>query len=125
MAGLGLRAEGIVDRARFAKGEISGSHSLHGIMYAAGPGIRAWASVEGLEMAQIAPTALYALGLHVSSQIDGAVAEALYEPSWLKTHPIQRVEEDEAALAAESSEGYDREGLKQVEDRLKGLGYME
>lgn len=123
--GLGAQIDGLIDQARFGKTEVSGAHALYGIVVAIGPGIRAGATLDEIDIKQIAPTALYALGLAVPKQMDGRVIEGFYEPAYLKQHPILESNDDDQPIIPDRDEGYSPEELKQVEDRLKGLGYIE
>ncbi len=123
--GLGVQVGGLIDRPRYAKGEISGAHALYGICYAVGPGIVAGQRLDEIDITQVAPTALYALGLGVPKQMDGKVIEGFYEADFLKKNPIQVTDDADQPISPDSDEGYSREELQQVEERLKGLGYME
>jgi len=57
----------------------------------------------------------------IPSYIDGKVLIQAIKPSFLQKHPVsyesQEVEE-------ESKEVYSKEDIREIEDRLKALGYM-
>ena len=60
-----------------------------GIFLAAGPHIRA-GKVEGLHIADVAPTILYNMGAAVPEAMDGAVRSDLFEATYVAEHPVER-----------------------------------
>jgi predicted AlkP superfamily phosphohydrolase/phosphomutase len=107
----------LVDRHRN-----SGEHARYGVFVAWGPGVRAGIEVSGARLIDVAPTVLYSLGERPTVEMDGralvdlfeALDESLLEPSGSSAR-------DGVALDAGLSE--DEEAL--VEERLRGLGYIE
>ncbi|MFQ5576887.1 MAG: alkaline phosphatase family protein [Anaerolineae bacterium] len=96
----------------------SGTHRVNGIFLATGPNIKP-GPLNGLRIADVAPTVLHACGLPVPRDMDGQVAQALFktprpvafaDPTGPQT-PTGTVfsEADEADMAA----------------RLRSLGYLE
>ncbi len=96
----------------------NGQHRDNGILFAVGPGIRSGQRLEG-HLADIAPTVLHLLGLPVPTDMDGHVlTEMLEQPEGVAyTEPADFAAPDDLALSEEERQ--------QVEDRLKGLGYLE
>ncbi|MEM7349425.1 MAG: alkaline phosphatase family protein [Acidobacteriota bacterium] len=104
---------------------LSGSHRPDGIFLAAGPDFQS-GEIEGLSILDIAPTLLAALGLPVSEELPGRVAEEVFLPAFLKAVPPRQtpgyrmrwrtVEEPEVPAAA-----------TEIEDLkiLESLGYVE
>jgi len=106
---------------------ISGDHRLQGLLLfrnPAGPG----GGVEGLRssLMDIAPTALYALGVPVPEDMDGRVLTELFSEAHLAEHP--------ATYSAPGSPGgtertgggdYEAEEEQSVKERLRSLGYLE
>jgi predicted AlkP superfamily phosphohydrolase/phosphomutase len=123
--GMAMGHKDIVERVRYARGEVSGGHSLHGIFYAKGPGIKQGAAIDGLEMSQVAPLVLYSMGIAIPAQMDGKLPESFFDPGYLADHPAQSSDDDLQGPSAPGSEGYNAEELEQVESRLRGLGYLE
>ena len=82
-----LPSETIVAR----RPEPRGHHRWEGIFLAAGPGIRAGASVEELSIVDVAPLLLHQLGLPVPEDMAGSVPEAVFEPAELERRPVRRV----------------------------------
>ena len=64
-----------------------GHHRWEGIFLAAGPGIRAGASVEELSIVDVAPLLLHQLGLPAPEDMAGSVPEAIFEPGELERRP--------------------------------------
>jgi predicted AlkP superfamily phosphohydrolase/phosphomutase len=105
-----------------------GHHRWEGIFLAAGPGIRAGASVEELSIVDVAPMLLHQLGLPVPEDMSGSVPEAVFEPGELEHRPVRRVPAPSpAALAASPAAKVELEPEEQaaVMERLRALGYVE
>jgi len=97
-------------------------HRRDGVLLAAGPGISVSdETVQGSVM-DIAPTALYLLGLPIPEDLEARLLEEVLETAMLREHPpaagppLPAREAAEAALSAE-----DR---AKVEERLRELGYL-
>jgi predicted AlkP superfamily phosphohydrolase/phosphomutase len=100
---------------------LSGDHRMDGVIAAAGPRVRPDAFAEAALLIDVAPTILAALGVPASVKHDGQVLRAVVG--------------DEASVAAagagaEPGEGTGHEGLDaeealEVEEHLRGLGYLE
>ena len=99
------------------------SHRSEGILLARGPAIEAGATPEGANVVDVAPTLLHALGEPVPENGDGRVLTGLFDPgSEPANRPIERRAYTGEAATATGGTDADFEG---VEDRLRGLGYME
>ncbi|HYH28596.1 MAG TPA: alkaline phosphatase family protein [Actinomycetota bacterium] len=98
---------------------LSGDHRIDGVIAAAGPRVRPEAFARPASLVDIAPTVLGALGVPASVKHDGEVLSALVG--------------DEASVAASSStrerpqddSGLDADEALEVEEHLRGLGYLE
>ncbi len=99
----------------------TGTHRLHGMFLGMGPGIRAGLRLDNAHLLDMAPTALYTMGLPVPKDMDGRVLQEIFEPQMLQDAPPQYVESEEftAKTHVLSSE---EEAL--VEERLRNLGYL-
>ncbi len=104
-----------------------GAHERDGILIAAGPGIRQTLVRSQADIADIAPTVLYLLGLPVPTEMDGCVLEELITPEWLAARPPQR--QPLAARFAEpalpGNAPYSDNEQRLLEQRLSDLGYLE
>ena len=102
----------------------SGSHREFGIFALAGEGVREGTVVKGAEIIDVAPTILYLLGAPVPEDVDGKVLEGAIADDFLQAHPVSRVQGGEAA-PERAEETYSGEEAEIIEERLRGLGYIE
>ena len=101
---------------------LSGDHRMDGVIAAAGPEVRADAFVRPALLVDVAPTTLAALGVTPSVKHDGEVLKALVGE--------ERSTAAASAVPSESVEEADDSGLDadeaaEVEEHLRGLGYLE
>ncbi len=96
----------------------SGCHRSEGIFLAQGPGIQQGLTLDENNILDLAPTIMHLLGEAVPDVMDGRVLEEIL----VETRPIVYDDTDSDALA--DSAEYDADEAKQVEDRLRGLGYL-
>jgi predicted AlkP superfamily phosphohydrolase/phosphomutase len=114
------------------RAEISGpaKHRPEGIFIASGPGILAQAAaLPNLDIEDVAPTALYLLGLPVPTDMDGRVLTEVIDPALADARPVKlgppvgfwpaegEVVFSEAVMSDEDEEV--------IRDRLRALGYFE
>jgi predicted AlkP superfamily phosphohydrolase/phosphomutase len=100
---------------------LSGDHRVEGVVAAAGPRVRPDAFERPAHLVDLAPTILAALGVPASVKHDGRVLTELVG------------EEASAAIAAavaadvgvKADSGLDAEEAREVEEHLRGLGYLE
>jgi predicted AlkP superfamily phosphohydrolase/phosphomutase len=119
-----LPSETIVAR----RPEPRGHHRWEGIFLAAGPGIRAGATVEELSIVDVAPLLLHRLGLPVPEDMSGSVPEAVFEPAELERRRVRRVPVAPAAAPVASPAAeveLEPEEQAEVIGRLRALGYVE
>ena len=109
----------LVDRHRN-----SGEHGRYGVFVAWGPGVVPGATVDAARLIDIAPTVLFSLGERPTTEIDGRVLAELFDESLRSSRsldPLGSSAKDASSLDEGLSE--DEEAL--VEERLRGLGYIE
>ena len=100
----------------------SGCHRSHGVFIAWGPFIARGRTVSGARIVDLAPTILHIMGLPVPDDMDGRVLEDIYVPEFREAHPVRydsragQEMKEQAALSAEET--------AELEDRLRGLGYL-
>ena len=119
----------------FADSEtLAGHHGLEGIFLAWGSDITAGATPEDATVVDVAPTVLHDLGEPIPGETDGKILESVFEPD---SSPARRVSmsatygtskngggtADHSARTTRS-ETTDR-NFEEVEDRLRGLGYID
>ncbi|SDQ96737.1 alkaline phosphatase family protein [Natronobacterium texcoconense] len=109
-------------------GTKAASHRSEGVFFAHGPAIDG-SSGEGepddLSVVDVAPTLLHSIGEPIPDEMDGEVRTELLEADVDPT--VRRVEPQATAGSSEesSTDGDVDEDFDGVEERLKGLGYME
>ena len=118
------------DRIVARLGESSGpgahwnaEHRPEGIFIAMGPAIRSGVRVP-CSIYDVAPTALYLRDLPVPSGMDGSLVTDVLEPEHLDANPVRMTPSDVEDGRTKSVE-LSPEDQKLIEDRLRGLGYIE
>jgi predicted AlkP superfamily phosphohydrolase/phosphomutase len=102
----------------------TGSHRSQGIFIACGPHINQGATVRNANLCDIAPTILYLQGHPVPGDMDGRVLTEIFAEEQLRHHPVQGGE-PATVKAQAAATVLDAEEARNVEDRLRGLGYLE
>ena len=110
-------------------GHMAAGHRMDGILLAWGPSIQAGAAPTDASVYDVAPTLLHDLGEPVPDRVDGRVLSELFAPgsepasaSVATASYAATVADDGTADGADESVAED---MAAVEERLKGLGYME
>lgn len=102
----------------FTEPAMEASHRHEGLFFAWGPSVAAGARPVDATVYDVAPTALHSIGESIPEHMDGQVLETVLSTD---TAPDRRqVADDRADAAADSDEDFG-----DVEDRLRGLGYIE
>ena len=102
-----------------------GFHRKEGMLVARGRGIEKNRSIASAGIMDIAPTILYSLGLEIPGDMDGSILSDIFEEDFKAAHkPLYR--ESSTPLKPESGEEaiYSKDDEKEIEERLKGLGYL-
>ncbi|WP_049923634.1 alkaline phosphatase family protein [Halopiger djelfimassiliensis] len=102
-------------------GTYAASHRSEGIVLCQGPSIAADATLRGARVVDIAPTLLHGIGEPVPANVDGRVLFDAFDDD---SRPSQTKVERTDVSTTDHGETVD-EDFTDVEDRLKGLGYME
>jgi predicted AlkP superfamily phosphohydrolase/phosphomutase len=104
----------------------SGQHARNGIFIIKGPHIKKNHQIENANIADIAPTIMYLMGLDIPEQMDGKVLLEVIEEEYLKQVPVRRlVDSGENSLSQEPPHGFSKVEADSVMDRLRDLGYMD
>ena len=98
----------------------AGGHRQDGIFVLAGPAARSGAELAGAGIADVAPTVMYLLGEAVPASFEGRLLAEALQHSLLDERPPEFDDEEAAApIVAE------HESPREVEERLRSLGYLE
>ena len=110
----------------------TGDHAPVGILMATGRNVARGVVVEGAQIIDLAPTVLYALGQPVPADMDGRVLAGLFSDEFRSVHPIgergaQGSAETPAPPLSQDAQppAYSADEQKEIEDRLKALGYLD
>jgi hypothetical protein len=90
-------------------------------LIAKGPFIRQEANLETIDITDLAPTILYALGVPVLRNVDGSVTREMFRPDFLAEHPVQQSEVSESAALDQTVLPNDD---IQMAKKLEDLGYL-
>jgi len=111
----------IFENRPFASG-ITGSHRMEGIFMCSGPDIRN-IHLENARIYDVAPTLFHMFDEAVPSYVDGRVLTEIFEPSYLKDHPVKMQDislwEDRHPAA-----DYKQDDEEAIKKQLEDLGYM-
>lgn len=103
--------------------KVTGTHRMNGILVISGPFIKKGLEIKGAEIIDIAPTILYLMGLPIPNDFDGRVLEDAIQRTHLDSEPIVFTEAEEFDRE-QSKYLYDEKERKQIEDKLRALGYI-
>ncbi|MFC4247930.1 alkaline phosphatase family protein [Natribaculum luteum] len=103
-----------------AETEMAG-HRSRGVFFAWGPNVKDCDPVADLSVVDVAPTVLHSIGEPIPENVDGAVQNELLETS--RDLAVRSVEVRQNAN--ETTDTQRDDDFDGVEERLRGLGYME
>jgi len=108
---------------------VAGIHHPEGVLLASGPGVAAGTRFAPMQMVDVAPTILYAMGLAIPEDLEGRVVTEIFDPSYVDGRvPVMgaRTERPAHLPPEEPSDlADDAESEEQVMMRLRALGYIE
>jgi len=113
--------------AKGAKGHLQpytwfmGDHALEGIFVAVGPGLRRGERIHQAALIDIAPTVLYLAGIPIPEDMDGHVLDLFADQRMTTTPPIYA---QDTTIYKGVDYDYTPEEERNVEEQLRGLGYM-
>ncbi|MCO6451411.1 MAG: alkaline phosphatase family protein [Caldilineales bacterium] len=109
---------GFAQGALTSSGDLTGNHTLDGIVLAAGPGLRQ-GDIADARLLDIAPTLLYALGAAIPAHMEGRVLEL-----WQNMRPVERTAATDVQGFGASGGNIETEDEALVTERLRSLGYL-
>lgn len=100
---------------------LAGDHDPEGLFLAWGPAVEAGSYPANASVVDVAPTVLHGLGEPIPGATDGRVLSEIFAP---ESAPA-RLSPTTAEYASGTETGSTDRDFSEVEDRLRGLGYME
>ena len=105
-----------------------GGHSMEGIFVASAKAkdsaIKPSNEISFIGLADIMPTILYYLGIPIPSYVDGKVITDMFKKDFLHSKPI-RFREVTRDKGISTKRTFSEEEVKKLEERLRGLGYLD
>lgn len=102
----------------------TGSHRSKGIFIAYGPNIKKGTTIMNATLYDITPTILYLQGHPIPEDMDGKVLIDIFLEDYIRRNPIQTCKPLDINWNKEGIT-LDREETHKIEERLRGLGYIE
>jgi predicted AlkP superfamily phosphohydrolase/phosphomutase len=107
----------------------AGTHHPHGVLVAAGPGVREGAAGGLANLLDVAPLLLHSLGLPIPDELEGTFPVRLYDPAYLENDPPRLAGSagTPPPAAGPGADDCDPDEADQavVLERLRSLGYIE
>ncbi len=104
----------------------TGMHRLDGILMAHGPRVERGSRLAPVEIIDVAPTILHLFGIEAPEHIEGQIPEGLLTAEARDAKPWRKPESggDGRGGDGDREHPYSAEEERQVEERLRGLGYL-
>jgi len=104
---------------------VNGAHRDTGTFMIKGPGIKAGQEITGASIMDLTPTILYIMQQAVPDDMDGKVLLDAFEDDFKRANSVTtREASDFKGGSSSGGKNYDADEEKQIEERLKGLGYL-
>lgn len=104
---------------------ISGDHHLNGIFLARGKEIKSGIKMDGASIMDVAPTVLYQMGVSIPDDMDGKVLSSIFCESFPDSNSVAYKRDNLKGNETRDFAEYTEDEEKELEDRLRGLGYIE
>ena len=106
-----------------AKVRPSGIHRDHGIFIILGDHLKKNTCIDGIKICDITPTTLYLMGTQIPDDMDGRLIQDAIEGDYLKQNPFQTV--PASGWEELNQWHFGLSEAKAIEQRLRGLGYID
>jgi len=102
-----------------------GTHTPHGIFIVRGLGIKKNYRPEEISLVDIAPTVLYYLDAPLTEDMDGKILLDIFEPNFLENRRIVKRGSSLKIMPGTGAPCYTNDEGRQVEQKLRSLGYID
>jgi predicted AlkP superfamily phosphohydrolase/phosphomutase len=102
----------------------SGIHRQNGVLLIQSRSVQKRGEVTPAHITDLAPTILYLMGLPIPTGMDGRLLEVLFTREHLEAQPPVYTDEVEETSGVDANR-YDAGEAKHIEERLRGLGYID
>mgnify|MGYP001567542959 FL=1 len=103
----------------------SGIHRDYGILIGLGEHIKQGEGLAEASIMDLAPTILYRSGIPVPSDMDGRVLFEFFEKDFADKNLIRQAPVNSEIISENKTVTYSGNESKSIEDRLRGLGYID
>ena len=109
-----------------APGELTGVHRYDGVLLMMGRAFKSGVTIHGARIIDLAPTILSFFGLPIPDDMDGRVLIESFSSEFLTTHRPQGEQKTPAQVFSDNlGRPYTAGEARQIEERLRGLGYLD
>ncbi len=105
----------------------SGIHRREGIFLAMGKHIKQALQIRDANIVDVFPTVLFTMGIPVPKDTDGKVLTGIFKEDFIQSNPIKIGGQQETVehMQAQDERAYSDSEAALIEERLKGLGYID
>lgn len=106
----------------------SGIHRREGIFLAIGKHIKQSLKIPDANIVDLFPTTLFTMGIPIPEDTDGKVLTGIFKEGFIQSNPIKisdKQEETADTVQAQEERTYSDNEAALIEERLKGLGYID
>lgn len=105
----------------------SGIHKREGIFLALGKHIKKSIQIQDADIVDLFPTVLFTMGIPIPEDTDGKVLTEIFKEDFIQSIPIKTIGQQESAdyVQAQEERTYSDSEAALIEERLKGLGYID
>lgn len=100
-----------------------GNHRPNGIIFMKGRGVKEHSTITGAKIIDLAPTILYWMGVSIPVGMEGRVLTEAFTSSHMAMYPLHYTAKD--ASTELPKRAYTEREAKQIEERLRSLGYVD